>query len=96
MSAISVAGHNEEARRDAWHEVQADSYMDYIHFGDSFGIINANWEDFKDLFPDQNWVKTRLDEPAKSRYAIMPGRILAPNEITPLEQYFNDWIKQVG
>ena len=91
-----VEGQQEQANKNQWHEVQADSDMDYTLFSDLFSIINANWEDFKDLFPDLGWAKTRLDELEKSRNAIMHGRMLAPNEVVRLEQYFDDWIDQVG
>jgi hypothetical protein len=91
-----VESQKEQQKRNAWHEVQADSDMDYTLFGDLFAIINANWDDFKDWFPDMGWAKTRLDELEKSRNAIMHGRMLAPNEIVRLEQYFDDWIDQVG
>jgi hypothetical protein len=84
------------AKKNQWHEVQADSDMDYVMFGDLFSIINANWADFKDLFPDMAWVQSRLTDMEKSRNAIMHGRMLAPTEIARLEQYFDDWIDQVG
>lgn len=86
----------EQAKKNQWHEVQADSDMDYVMFGDLFSIINANWADFKDLFPDMAWVQSRLTDMEKSRNAIMHGRMLAPNEIVRLNQYFDDWIDQVG
>jgi hypothetical protein len=91
-----VEGQKEQAKKNQWHEVQADSDMDYTLFGDLFSIISTNWDDFKDLFPDVAWVQTRLGELEKSRNAIMHGRMLAPNEIDRLEQYFDDWIDQVG
>lgn len=91
-----VEAQKELAKRNQWHEVQADSDMDYTLFGDLFSIINTNWNDFKDWFPDVAWVQTRLGELEKSRNAIMHGRMLAPNEIGRLEQYFDDWIDQVG
>jgi hypothetical protein len=91
-----VEAQKEQAKRNQWHEVQADSDMDYTLFGDLFSIIDSNWLDFKDLFPDLGWVTTRLDELEKSRNAITHGRMLAPNEVVRLEQYFDDWIDQVG
>lgn len=91
-----VTNLKEQAKQNQWHEVQADTDMDYIMFGDLFSIINANWEDFKDLFPDMAWVQSRMTDMEKSRNAIMHGRMLAPNEIVRLEQYFDDWIDQVG
>lgn len=91
-----VETQKEAAKKNEWHEVQADSDMDYTLFGDLYSIIDSNWPDFHDLFPDQAWVKTRLDELEKSRNAITHGRMLAPNEVVRLEQYFDDWIDQVG
>jgi hypothetical protein len=91
-----VSGQKDHAKKNQWHEVQADSDMDYTLFSDLFSIISSNWEEFKDLFPDVAWVKTRLEELEKSRNAIMHGRMLAPTEIVRLEQYFDDWIDQVG
>jgi hypothetical protein len=91
-----VLNQKEAAKKNAWHEVQADSDMDYTLFGDLYAIIDTNWADFKDLFPDLTWIKTRLEELEKSRNAIMHGRMLAPTEIVRLRQYFDDWVDQVG
>jgi len=86
----------DKADENKWHDVEANSDMDYTLFSDLIAIIDANWLDFKELFPDQLWIKTRLGELEMSRNAIMHGRMLPPSEIARIEQYFDDWIDQVG
>lgn len=91
-----VKGLRDKADENKWHDVEANSDMDFTLFGDLVAIIDANWGDFKDLFPDQLWIKSRLSELEMSRNAIMHGRMLPPSEIARIEQYFDDWLAQVG
>jgi hypothetical protein len=91
-----VKSQMDSAAKNKWHDVRAESEIEFTLFGDLYSIIDQNWTDFKDLFPDLGWVKTRMDELERSRNAIMHGRTLPPSEIARLEQYFDDWIDQVG
>lgn len=80
---------------NAWHQATFDTNIDHTLFGDLASIIVGEWQDFEDLFPSQNWVKQRLDELERSRNVIAHGNLLADSEIERIEQYLDDWLKQV-
>jgi hypothetical protein len=46
--------------KDRWHMKRGATPVYYTDFGDLKSIIQLNWIDFEDLFPDVNWVITRL------------------------------------
>lgn len=91
-----VKSQMDAAGKKKWHDVTAALEIDFTLFGDLYAIIDQNWADFKDLFLDLGWVKTRMDELEMSRNAVMHGRTLPPSEIARIQQYFDDWIDQVG
>ena len=68
----------------------------YTDFGDLRLIIQANWQDFEDLFPHQNWIVSRLDELESSRNIIAHSNTLDERELTRLKIYLQDWMRQVG
>jgi hypothetical protein len=88
-------------RKDAegenrWHIQRGADEINYTDFGDLKGIIQNNWADFADLFPDQNWVLARLSELEASRNVIAHMNILDERETGRLRLYLTDWVKQVG
>ncbi|GMU26019.1 MAG: hypothetical protein AMXMBFR16_09240 [Candidatus Uhrbacteria bacterium] len=59
-------------------------------------IIVTNWEQFSELFPGQDWVKTRLGDMEQSRNAIAHNNPLEERDIARIKMYLDDWQKQVG
>jgi hypothetical protein len=59
-------------------------------------LLQNNWTDFEDLFPDQNWVLTRIGELELSRNVIAHCNTLDDREVSRVRLYLQDWIKQVG
>ena len=72
-----------------------DANIDHTLFGDLASTIVKEWQEFGDLFPNQNWVKQRLDELERSRNIIAHGNLLPDSEIERIEQYLDDWLHQV-
>ncbi len=58
------------------------------------GILN--WPVFKDYFPDQAWVSSRIKESERSRNVIAHTNDLASEEGARLEMHLRDWINQIG
>lgn len=90
-----------EARRQQegvkrWHIKRGESEIYYTDFGDLRNIIQNNWSDFEDLFPDQNWISSRLDELEASRNIIAHSNVLDDREIGRIALYLQDWTRQVG
>ena len=69
--------------------------IDHTLFGDLASIIIAQWPEFDELFPSQDWVRVRLTELERSRNIIAHGNLLPEPEIERLEQYLLDWVRQV-
>lgn len=86
---------SEEGQR-RWHVARGAAEIFYTDFGDLKDIIQSNWADFQDLFPDQNWVVSRLGELEASRNIIAHDNVLDEREMTRLRLYLQDWSRQVG
>lgn len=85
---------NEEANR--WHDPRGTELISYADFGDLSDIIINNWSDFEDLFPDQDWIRTRLSDLEESRNVIAHNNLLSQRDITRIKSHLGDWIRQVG
>lgn len=82
--------------RNRWHVARGAHPIFYTDFGDLKSLIQTHWEHFDDLFPDQNWVISRLDELEASRNVIAHGNLLDDREIGRIHLYLQDWVRQVG
>ena len=90
-----VESKRQDSARNKWHQATVVSNIDHTLFGDLASIVAAGWQEFEDLFPSQNWVKQRLDELERSRNIIAHGNLLSDSEIERIEQYLDDWLRQV-
>ena len=79
-----------------WHVERGAHELYYTNFGDLKSLILNQWAVFEDLFPDQNWISSRLDELEASRNIIAHANILDERELTRLRLYLQDWTRQVG
>ncbi|HBY23442.1 MAG: Swt1 family HEPN domain-containing protein [Propionibacteriaceae bacterium] len=79
-----------------WHMRRGASEIYYTDFGDLTSLIRNNWGSFEDLFPDQNWVMTRLDELEATRNIVAHSNTLDDRELQRLRLHMRDWILQVG
>jgi len=91
-----VDGRKTKEQANRWHGPRGESEIDYADFGDLALIITNNWEMFEDLFPDQDWVRTRLSDLEMSRNVMAHNGVLTGREITRITLYLKDWVMQVG
>lgn len=82
--------------KNKWHAPRASENIAYTDFGDMANIICNNWSHFEDLFPSQEWVKTRSSDLEQSRNAIAHNNVLKERDINRIRMYLEDWKKQVG
>ncbi len=82
--------------KNKWHAPRALDEIYYIDFGDMSNIICNQWEHFEDLFPTQDWIRTRIGDLKQSRNAIAHNNPLAERDVARIKMYLDDWIKQVG
>lgn len=84
-----------DAEQNKWHEAIYQRNVDLTLFGDLASIIISDWQEFDDLFPNQHWVKQRLDELERSRNVIAHSNLLPDSEIERIETYLEDWLRQL-
>ncbi len=82
--------------KDRWHMKRGASEIYYTDFGDIGSLIQFNWTDFEDLFPDVNWITMRFNELEKSRNIVAHSNTLEKHEKERISLYLRDWIRQVG
>lgn len=91
-----VDGRKKKEQANRWHLARGDSEIAYADFGDLALIVTNNWDLFEDLFPDQDWVRTRLSDLEMSRNVIAHNGVLNGRETTRITLYLKDWVMQVG
>ena len=91
-----VADRKNHEGKNRWHIERGAHEVNYTNFGDLRNLIVAKWAEFEDLFPDQNWLTSRLDELEASRNIIAHSNILDDREMTRLALYLQDWKRQTG
>lgn len=79
-----------------WHARRGAHNIFYSDMHDLYLIIVNNWADFKHLFPDQPWVKSRFDEVELSRNIMAHNNPLPDDEITRLKLDLKAWVKQIS
>ena len=84
-----------DAEENKWHQAAVESNIDFTLFGDLASIIVKEWQEFEELFPSQAWIKQRLDELERSRNVVAHMNPLSDSEVERIEQYLDDWVRQV-
>jgi hypothetical protein len=82
--------------RNQWHAGRNFHPVNYIDFGDLALLIQAHWNEFKDLLPTQSWAVSRLSDAERTRNVIAHTNILSDEEVVRLEVIVRDWVRQVG
>lgn len=91
-----VTGRQKKDGQNKWHAPRATDEIAYTDFGDMTSIMAANWDKFDDVFPSQDWIKTRLSDLEQSRNALAHNNILGDRDIGRIKMYLEDWLTQVG
>ncbi|MGH6771752.1 MAG: Swt1 family HEPN domain-containing protein [Xanthobacteraceae bacterium] len=55
-----------------------------------------NWEHFKSVIPNQEWLRQRMSELEKARHFVAHNRMLLPTEFQRIYMYISDWNKVIG
>lgn len=82
--------------KNQWHVGRNEHPINYIDFGDLGLLIVNHWDLFKDFFPNQAWVTSRVQEGERTRNVIAHTNVLAAEEGARLEMYLRDWLAQTG
>jgi hypothetical protein len=84
-----------EEQRNLWHTGRNQHPLYYVDFGDLALLVMNHWPVFKDYFPNQAWIVSRIQETEKSRNVIAHTNRLPEEEGARLERHLRDWIAQV-
>ena len=90
-----VQGRINDESNNPWHGRRGSAPIFYTDIKDLQSIIKNNWGDFASLFPNQNWVETRISEIERSRNIIAHNNPLAKRDIRRISVYFEDWEVQL-
>ena len=91
-----VEHRKQSEEKNQWHIGRNEHPIYYIDFGDLGLLIINNWDLFKDFFPNQAWVTSRVQEGERTRNVIAHTNVLAAEEGARLEMYLRDWLAQTG
>ena len=86
----------EEDAKFRWHGARGSNEINYCDFGDLSSIIVTNWDVFKDLLGNVEWVKAMLTSLEKSRNIVMHGGTVAKEDVERIGMNIRDWIRQAG
>ncbi len=81
---------NEEVNKP-WHGKRGQHEIFYSDFKDLKSIIRANWEDFKPIFSDLEWITQKLSELEHPRNIVAHHNPMDSNDIKRIEVFFEDW-----
>lgn len=82
--------------RNRWHGKRRNHPIFYTDIEDLKSLIDINWVDFADIFPNQVWVKGKIDEIEMSRNTIAHNNPLEERDITRLKITLEDWVRQIS
>ena len=82
--------------KNQWHSGRNREPIYYLDFGDLGLLITNHWPLFRDFFPNQTWIMSRVQEAERSRNVIAHTNLMSSEEGDRLEMYLRDWLRQVG
>jgi len=91
-----VENRKNSEEKNQWHVGRNEHAIYYLDFSDLSLLIINHWEVFRDFFPDQPWITSRIKESERTRNVIAHTNDLAAEEGARLEMHLRDWVNQVA
>jgi hypothetical protein len=91
----SIQSRKDQEAKNAWLSIRGELdffYMDFKELGD---LILNNWDVFKDSFPDQAWIKTKIDELGNCRNLIAHNSYIGEHERNVININYRSIVKQL-
>ncbi len=92
----NVAKRIKKEKENAWHGGRGEHEIYYTNIGDLVTIINAKWDHFKDIFPNERWVRGRIEEIELSRNILDHHNPVSKRDQNRARGYFKDWNDQIA
>lgn len=86
---------NDESKK-VWLPLRGDKLVYYLDFKDLGDVIANNWESFKTLFPNQPWIKSKIDELYDIRNLVAHNSLLNDTAFKALEVDYEQIVQQLG
>jgi hypothetical protein len=83
-------------QRKRWHGKRGAHPIFYTDIDDLSSIIATYWDDFREIFDDQQWVNVKISEIEMSRNVIAHNNPLDDLDISRLRINLTDWLKQIS
>lgn len=81
---------------NAWICIRGDSDLFYMDFKELGDLILNNWDTFKDSFPDQAWIKSKLDELGTCRNLVAHNSYVGEHERNVINVNYKSIVKQLS
>lgn len=85
-----------EEQKNKWISLRGNTSLFYLDFNSIGDLIISQWSIFKPFFPDQHWVKSKMDELSKCRNLIAHNSFLGEQENILIRLYFEQFLSQIN
>jgi len=86
----------DQEEKNAWLSIRGESDLFYMDFKELGDLILNNWDTFKDSFPDQAWIKSKIDELGNCRNLIAHNSYVGEHERNVINVNYRSIIKQLS
>ncbi|UJG40400.1 MAG: hypothetical protein K9W45_11230 [Candidatus Heimdallarchaeum aukensis] len=91
-----IENRKNQEEKNTYHAVRGTNDLFYLDLSDLCSIIVNNWNSFIKYFPNQNFIKTRLEELVITRNHVAHNSIISDNDFRRLITYFEDILNQIA
>jgi hypothetical protein len=92
----TIKGRKRNEEKNKWLSIRGDSDLFYLDFIELSTLIQNNWEMFKEYFPDQSWISSKLTELYSIRNLVAHNSYVGDHERKILQVYFRSIIRQLN
>lgn len=91
----SIQAKKESEQKKKWISIRGNSELFYLDFKDLSALISNNWEYFKDYFPNEQWIKGKIEELGDCRNLIAHNSYIGEHEKNVINVYHRSIVKQI-
>lgn len=92
----SINGRKRTEEKIRWVRIRGDSELFYLDFIELNTLIQNNWEVFKNYFPDQAWISSKLQELYRIRILVAHNSYVGEHERDILRVNFRSIVNQLN
>lgn len=91
-----IKGRKDDEKKKKWMSIRGDSDLFYTDLLDLKTIISSNWSLFRDLFPKEPWITSKLEELYDLRNKVAHNSYLDWNEQQTVSTYITNIYSQLS